>query len=389
MATKYTLEEINEFPFKSNYRDVIEKDINLYYDGTNWENVTKEVPADLQKRVNDIFNKVLEEYPNRIVIGFKNSFATLAKKAIEVRREMGYGDDIEKFFYDFGFYYDMGPIAQYLAEKKLNPEATGENPYANLEQPGAATIPFENVKVNGNWISQSGKVYDVKLQERINDMCEKILVWYPARMIVNLNKEHKKFCEGSLLSIRRACGYENNNELLADFGFEYGSKSVGNSIFPGERKVEIIQYLKNDSLFQEYYQAMEYPYILYSSKSIYDKEFEEYVKDLSKKLNISTASIMEYVRQHSESQLKELSRRKVKIYYNIDSIKVDDFDNLKALTNSEESFKQDDSFNRIFNLVLNFDTRKLNEEIIKKAIDNVLKIIDDEHLMVVDTNEEQ
>ena len=115
MATKYTLEEINEFPFKSNYRDVIEKDINLYYDGTNWENVTKEVPADLQKRVNEIFNKVLEEYPNRIVIGFKNSFATLAKKAIEVRREMGYGDDIEKFFYDFGFYYDMGPIAQYLA----------------------------------------------------------------------------------------------------------------------------------------------------------------------------------------------------------------------------------------------------------------------------------
>ena len=29
MATKYTLEEINKFPFKSNYRDVIEKDINL------------------------------------------------------------------------------------------------------------------------------------------------------------------------------------------------------------------------------------------------------------------------------------------------------------------------------------------------------------------------
>ena len=62
-------------------------------------------PPALEKRLNTFFDRLLESYPDRVVIHFNRDHKKLAERGTELRRLAGYGEDNDKFFSDFGFTY--------------------------------------------------------------------------------------------------------------------------------------------------------------------------------------------------------------------------------------------------------------------------------------------
>ena len=69
--------------------------------------------------------------------------------------------------------------------------------------------------------SISGKTFSPDLQKRINYCFSRILSWYPDKVVVYLNRDHKKFTENTFLRARREAGYNDNKEFCEDFGFTF------------------------------------------------------------------------------------------------------------------------------------------------------------------------
>ncbi len=65
----------------------------------------KEIDAHTMKRLETFFERLLEAYPERVVIHFNRDFKKLAERGTALRRLAGYGEDNEAFFADFGFTY--------------------------------------------------------------------------------------------------------------------------------------------------------------------------------------------------------------------------------------------------------------------------------------------
>lgn len=65
----------------------------------------KEIDAHTMKRLETFFDRLLEAYPERVVIHFNRDFKKLAERGTALRRLAGYGEDNEAFFADFGFTY--------------------------------------------------------------------------------------------------------------------------------------------------------------------------------------------------------------------------------------------------------------------------------------------
>ena len=65
----------------------------------------KEIDARTMKRLETFFERLLEAYPERVVIHFNRDFNKLAERGTALRRLAGYGEDNEAFFADFGFTY--------------------------------------------------------------------------------------------------------------------------------------------------------------------------------------------------------------------------------------------------------------------------------------------
>lgn len=65
----------------------------------------KEIDARTMKRLETFFERLLEAYPERVVIHFNRDFKKLAERGTALRRLAGYGEDNEAFFADFGFTY--------------------------------------------------------------------------------------------------------------------------------------------------------------------------------------------------------------------------------------------------------------------------------------------
>ena len=260
------------------------EDISNYYDGTNWTN-KNEYPEDTQQKINKIFDDIYSKYPSRIILSFRNEYQTLSNKARDLRRLLGYGEDIVTFFSDFGFHYDMGPIAQSLA--KLQTPITEEV----LEPDGVALTPIEEVYKDGNWISLSGKTFDKNQQSRLNHVMNQVYGWYPTRMIVLLNKNHKKFTEETLLKARRLCEYEDNESFFSDFGFNYVNK---NAVLAKKKDIYSefvatiprLASLKNISIFSDYLDSEVLDAFLVTKDEL------NTIKDISSKNNETLENIL-------------------------------------------------------------------------------------------------
>lgn len=207
--------------------------LEQFYDGINWSN-GKSYDEELTKKLNSIMNEIYEKYPSRVIISFKATYPSLSSRCIQIRRAAGYGDDVVSFFADFGFHYDMGTIAYKLAE-----QVTEEKEKFDIEPFGLALNPLSDFFDGLKWIAKSGKFFDEESQKKINYILDKVYEWYPNRMIYLLNKNHSKFCEGTLLKTRRLTGYNSNEELFNDFGFEYLNQSQLAAVKSVSRPVEL------------------------------------------------------------------------------------------------------------------------------------------------------
>lgn len=203
--------DFNSLPLNEN-KEILYRPLANFFDGKKWLN-TLNFPFEYQDEINDFFNIVLKYYPNRLVISFRSEHFILAQKGIILRRKLGYGDNYEKFFNDFGFYYDNAPVADFLKQNK--PKEEPLIPY------GVARNSLENYYYKENWHSCTKKVFDRELQKRINYICDRLLYFYPTRMVYSLNKNHKKFAEETLPKVRDIAEYSSNEDFCNDFGFEY------------------------------------------------------------------------------------------------------------------------------------------------------------------------
>lgn len=194
---------------------------NVFQNG-NWINQNNKISINksLQDKINDFFNYVYKNYPNRIVISFRKQHQYQAKKGVDLRKELGYGDDIIMFFKDFGFYYDYtGKLAfdNYQNQDHLPIKEEIEQ----FPSYSVATIDLSKIYINAHWNPLSNKKINEKIQESLDKLLNKILEIYPTRMIYMLNTNYRRIAEDLLPPIRNKLGYKNNFEFFFDFGFFY------------------------------------------------------------------------------------------------------------------------------------------------------------------------
>ena len=70
------------------------------------------------------------------------------------------------------------------------------------------------------WSNKSNKVFDDRLQKRLDIFLNKVFESYPDYKITYFSRDHKKLAERAT-EIRRLAGYLNNEDFFSDFGFEY------------------------------------------------------------------------------------------------------------------------------------------------------------------------
>lgn len=76
-----------------------------------------------------------------------------------------------------------------------------------------------------NWESKSGRLFDARLQRRLNSYFDKVLEYYPNYRVENFYRDHRKLHERTP-ELRRLAGYgEFNEPFFSDFGFEYMNKN--------------------------------------------------------------------------------------------------------------------------------------------------------------------
>ena len=195
---------------------------NVFQNG-NWINQNKAIviKPSLQNKINDFFNYVFKNYPNRVVISFRKQHQYQAKKGVDLRKELGYDDDIIMFFKDYGFYYDYTGKLAFDSYQKQEHLPIKEEKIEQFPPYSVATIDLSKVYVNNHWVSISNKIVNDKIQESLDKLLNKILEIYPTRMIYMLNTNYKKIAEEQLPPIRNKLGYKSNFEFFFDFGFFY------------------------------------------------------------------------------------------------------------------------------------------------------------------------
>lgn len=230
---------------------------NVFQDG-NWINQNNKISISmsLQNKINDFFNYVLKNYPNRIVISFRKQHQFQAKKGVDLRKELGYGDDVIMFFKDYGFYYDYTGKLAFDNYQKQERFPIKEEKQEQISSYSVATIDLSKVYVNNHWRPLSCKQINEKIQESLDKLLNRIFEIYPTRMIYMLNTNYKRIAEDQLPSIRNTLGYKNNFEFFFDFGFFY-MKSKN----PEKNLIEYILAEKDEN---------EVPYCMIALRKLYE-----------------------------------------------------------------------------------------------------------------------
>ena len=154
--------------------------------------------------------------------------------------------------------------------------------------------------------SISGKTFTPEVQKRVDYVMSRVLFLYPDKVIEGLNKNYRKFAENTVLAARRLSGYETNDEFFEDFGFVYVNK---NKIAQAQKetKTGILDFVKNDSVLNEYYIGSLYPNILISNKNIYSKEFEELFNKKVTETGV-TYAINDFIKEVNALVFKDLPK---------------------------------------------------------------------------------
>jgi hypothetical protein len=154
--------------------------------------------------------------------------------------------------------------------------------------------------------SISGKTFTPEVQEKVDYVMSRVLFLYPDKVIEGLNKNYRKFAENTVLAARRLSGYETNDEFFEDFGFVYVNK---NKIAQAQKETKsgILDFVKNDSVLNEYYKGSLYPNILVSNINIYSKEFEELFNKKVAETGV-TYAINDFIKEVNASVFKDLTK---------------------------------------------------------------------------------
>lgn len=153
--------------------------------------------------------------------------------------------------------------------------------------------------------SISGKTFSPDLQKRINYCFSRILSWYPDKVVVYLNRDHKKFTENTFLRARREAGYNDNKEFCEDFGFTFVNKNLERQQAISDT-ANIVSLLKSDSVLSKYYFNSFYPNSLLTDETLFGSAFEADFNKRKKELNL-TVSLDDVYKVVSSDIVKDLN----------------------------------------------------------------------------------
>lgn len=191
----------------------------------------KKIPHDLKYKLDNVLTKIEQIYPERIIVYFKRDQSELSTKIRILRQEAGYSDNKE-LFEDFGFQYvDINKLNYDVYEnvdeiqsviERINNDKTKqiETKSEKISAYEDQLLPLDNYFYDNCWHSNVDAIkVDNSIQDKINYICNRLLEFYPKRIIFNLYSLHRKFVEKNLLAIKNYFKLDSYKELVEAFGF--------------------------------------------------------------------------------------------------------------------------------------------------------------------------
>lgn len=203
----------------------------IYYSKTN-----KTISPTILNKIYRLFEKLEMYYPEKIIVYLKRDHNDLAKRTKELRISAGYQTN-EEFCEDFGFQYvDINQLYKYsnqeqiqiIADKiNLNKKKEFNNISDKIDYENFKLQPLENYYYNNKWhnIDKTKKI-DSLTQQKINIVMNKILSWYPKRIVYKFYTTNRKYVEDRVLPLRKQLGYQNYKEFLESYGFIYYEENI-------------------------------------------------------------------------------------------------------------------------------------------------------------------
>lgn len=185
----------------------------------------------LMNKIDTFLNLIEELYPRKIIIYFKRDHENLTIRCRTLRKAAGYSSTYE-FFSDYGFcYYDINNLTkqeisqnfelnQALIEIDKKRDEKRNSIINNIDVSKYTLLPLENFYFDNNWHPMNVNIKITNnMQEVINSMCNKLLKYYPQRIVVKLYYNYHKFCTNVISKVKKYLMFDNYNDLLEAFGF--------------------------------------------------------------------------------------------------------------------------------------------------------------------------
>ena len=165
--------------------------------------------------------------------------------------------------------------------------------------------------------SLSGKKFDPVVQDKINYVLSRVLFWYPDKVIESLNKNHRKFAEGTLVKTRRLAGYPDDNKaFFEDFGFTYINKNLVRKE-QNLQKQSLKDFITHDERLKSYYDNSLFKNFLFNQQNIFSDEFKNLLNKINEQqgLNYSLDELYNVFIKEEFEAFKKFANKKDNIYY--------------------------------------------------------------------------
>lgn len=255
----------------------------------NYTSLSKKIFAPkIQLKIENLFSRLENIYPERIIVYLKRDYPELSKRIRVLRDECGYIDNVE-FFNDFGFLYvDVNKVDSFEEVEKLkilkvmeriNKEKSSKikNKNSEFDDLKSKLKPLRDYYINDNWYlkndSLKQKIIE-KNQSKFNGVLNRLLEFYPNRIIFNLYFLHRKFVEKSFNNVKNLLSIDNNKDFVELFGF----------IYIGTTQQELAKKEKNNDFIEVHEELVEFDSI-YKNNNWQPISKKKLTKEIIEKVN--------------------------------------------------------------------------------------------------------
>lgn len=200
------------------------------------------IPKKFHNRINKLLSELNSSYPEKIIVFLKRDYPYLAKAVKNIRKEINFKDN-EEFFLYFGFqyvdynkinkdyYHNKNEILKVIERINLERNNLIQDSYINFEDYEEYLSPLELFYYDNSWhpIECDINITNI-IQKKINYAFDKLLKYYPKRIVINLYSMHRHFIEDYLKELKVFFKVEDYSELLYLFGFIYVNKKFKKNI---------------------------------------------------------------------------------------------------------------------------------------------------------------